>query len=111
MPIIRDLRNMAAGAVAFPLQGSQYEFLPFDAVVEFAILATVADVNASVSSGSDILQEASEVDQLALANPVEYPEHFSLRDVAAAGERLGVRLENTGAGAADVRTVVRITPL
>lgn len=111
MPIIRSLDNIAVGATAFPLQGSQYEFLPFDAFVEFAVLADGDDVNASISSGSDILQEDSEVDQLALATPIQHPEDFILKDVAAAGERLGVRLQNNSAAVRNVRTVVRITPL
>lgn len=111
MPIIRDQTDMAIGATAFPLQGSQYEFLPFDAVVEFAILADGTDVNVSVSSGSDILQESAEVDQLAVATPIQYPEDFTLRDVAAAGERLGVRATNDSGAARILRTVVRITPL
>lgn len=111
MPIIRDQQSIVAGATAFPLQGSQYEFLPFDAFVEFAILADGTLVNASVSSGSDILQEDSEVDQLAVVTPIQHPEDFILKDVAAAGERLGVRLQNNAGVARIVRTVVRITPL
>jgi len=38
-------KNIAAAAAAgtyFPLQGSQYEYLPFNAMVEFAILAGTA---------------------------------------------------------------------
>lgn len=113
MPTIRDVTTgAAAGAVINPLVGSQYEYLPFDALVEFAIKADAGDAwDASVFSGTDVLMQNDRVDQLATATPIEYPEHFDIADVAAAGERLGVTLVNQSGGVADVRTVVRITPL
>ena len=42
MPTIRRTTVLAANATANPLQGSQYEYLPFNAMVEIAILA-IAD--------------------------------------------------------------------
>lgn len=113
MPVIRDTTSVAAGATLFPLQGSQYEFLGRPAVVEFAILsdvaATAADPTASVFTGSNVLQEASALDILAPANPVETPEHFTLSDVVPAGERIGIRIVNEDTAAHVIRTVVRIT--
>ena len=113
MPLIKTINaNVAAGATINPLQGNQYEYLPFDAMVEFAILADAGDTfNASVFSGSDVLMQNSQVDTLAVANPILYPDHYSLSDVAAAGERLGVTLTNAGGAAGDVRVAVKITPL
>lgn len=113
MPTIkRTNAGVAAGAVVSPLVGSQYEYLPFDALVEFAILADAGDTfNASVFSGSDVLMQNEPVDNLAVTAPIIYPDHYSIQDVAAAGERLGVQLTNAGGAAGDIRTVVRITPL
>ena len=113
MPIIRQRgTNVADGATVYPLQGSQYEYLPFDAAVEFAIVADAGDTFlASVYSGSDVLMQESQVDNLATASPIIYPDHFTLQDVAAAGERLGVALTNNSGVVADYRVVVRITPL
>lgn len=112
MPLIKVRTTMAANGTAFPLQGNQYEFLPFDALVEFAILGdAAAAVNASVFSGSDVLQQESLIDDLAVANPILYPDHYSLQDVAGAGERLGVSLTEVGGATPIVRTNVRITPL
>lgn len=112
MPTIRSRDDVAAGATINPLAGSQYEYLPFDAVVEFAILADAGDTfQASVFSGSDVLLQNSDVDTLALATPIQYPENYEIRDVAAAGERLGVSLTNVGAAVGTVRTICRITPL
>jgi len=113
VPTIRNTNVVAAGVPTFPLLGNQYEYLPFDARVEFAVLETTAvligDVLATVFSGTDILQQASGISAIANGNPT-YPDDFLLDDVAAAGERLSVEL-NSAAGAATVQTVVKITPL
>jgi len=114
MPTIRSIDIIAAGVPTFPLQGNQYEYLPFNARVEFAILeitpvALVGDVDATVFSGTDILQQAALVSGEIDGRP-KYPDDFLLDDVAAAGERLSVELRSA-AGAATVETVVKITPL
>lgn len=113
MPTIRNTVVVAAGVTSFPLLGNQYEYLPFNARVEFAVKETTAvlvgDVLATVFSGTDVLQQASGINAVAAGN-VTYPDDFLLDDVAAAGERLSVEL-NSAAGAATVQTVVKITPL
>jgi hypothetical protein len=111
MPIINVRNSIATGASAQPLAGSQYEYLPFNAMVEVGITSSVNLVLATVSSGSDILQEESNV-TLGTADVFpRYPDEYTLQDVAAAGDRLKVNLRNTNAGAAVVMTSVRITPI
>lgn len=111
MPTIRvTSTNIAANGRVFPLQGSQYEFLPFPAQVAFAIVANAAGIEADVFSGTDVLQQASPVTVKA-TSPV-YPDDFMLTDIAGAGERLSVVLHETaGVATTDVETVVIITPL
>jgi len=113
MPLIKTIdQAVADGATIFPWQGSQYEFLPFDAEIDVALLADAADVwLASVFSGSDVLLQSSQIDALAIATPITFPDDYSLTDVAAAGERLGCSLTNNTGAVADVRTAVRITPI
>lgn len=112
MPTIKRRTDIPANGVVSPLVGSQYEYLPFDAMVEFAILADAGDdVNASVFSGSDVLLQNERLDEKALTEAVQYPWDYDIQDVAAAGERLGVQLQENAGLAATVRTVVRITPL
>lgn len=97
------------GQVDNALTGNQYEFLPFDARVEFGIVAAAAGVLTDVYSGSDTLVEAGVV---SAANRIPvYPDDFDLTDAAAAGERLKVRLRNTTGAAIVVNTTVRITPI
>jgi len=123
MPLIAVETDISIGAAVgtfFPLQGNQYEFLPFDALVEFATIikqgtgatgAAVAKVQ--VYSGSDLLSQDQALDTLAADRTLEYPEHYQLQDVAGAGERLSVQLqiEALDGAAAVVQTRVRITPV
>lgn len=113
MPLIKTIdQAIADGATITPWAGNQYEFLPFNALVEVALLADAGDTwLASVFSGSDVLMQSSQIDNLALATPITYPEDYSLSDVAAAGERLGCQLTNNTGAVADVRTAAKITPL
>jgi hypothetical protein len=112
MPMIKTIaQGVADGATISPWQGNQYEYLPFDAQIFVALLADASDVwLASVFSGSDVLLQSSQIDALALASPIIFPDHYSLQDVAAAGERLGCQLTNNTGGVADVRTQVIINP-
>lgn len=112
MPLLKKRTTMTASGIAFPLQGDQYEYLPFNALVEFAVLGdTGASVRGTVFSGSDLLMQSSLIDILAVASPILYPDHYSLNDIAARGERLGVELLETAAGTPIVRTQVRVTPV
>ena len=125
MPTIR-VRNIAsAGATTvFPLQGNQYEYLPFNARVEFAIVGhdgvtggVVTSARATVFSGSDILQQQGPITDksavTAQSQDAVYPDDFLLDDVAAAGERLSVQLDIPADATFDAifDTVVKITPL
>lgn len=109
MPTIRDSRSVAANSTVYPLQGSQYEFMSQNAKVEFAIIGSAAGIQASVFSGSDVLQQAAPI--TVKATPALYPDDFMIEDVAAAGERISVEIRNTTGGAITVETIVRITPV
>lgn len=110
MPTITDRRSVAANAaVQNVLAGSQFEFVPWNATVEFGLVASAVGLNASVSSGQDILQQDQEV-SAANRLPI-YPDDFILTDVVAAGERLVVGYRNTTGAAINAFTVVKITPI
>jgi len=104
--------DAADGGTTFPLQGNQYEYLPWDAFVEFAVYADTGDTfTLSVFSGSDLLMQNSTMPILATAAPIIYPDHFFLEDSALGGERLGVNAVNGTGAVASFRTLVRITPV
>ena len=113
MPLMKTLdQAVAAGATIFPWQGRVYEILPFDALIQVALLADTGDVfTGTVLSGTDLLfGPADQIDALALATPITFPDDYALQDVAAATERLVCELTNAGA-IGDVRTAVMISPL
>lgn len=110
MPVIQNSVSVAANATNDNvLQGSQFEFLPFNAFLEFGLVASAAGLVADVYSGSDTVAESY---ALSTQNrfPV-YPDDFPLNDVAAGGERIKVRIRNTTGGALTAFFSVRITPV
>ena len=112
MPLISSTDSVAANAtIDNVLAGSQFEFLPFDAALQFGIVGAGAlgAILADVYSGQDVLQESAPISILN-RYPV-FPEDFTLDDVAAGGERLKVRLRNTTGAAIIVNTVVKVTPI
>ena len=111
MPTIRARTTMTASGQAFPLQGDQYEYLPFDALVQFAIKGdTGAVVRATVYSGSDLLMAQALIDIKAVATAIVYPDDVDVQDGAAAGERISVALLEGAAATPIVRTVAWISP-
>jgi hypothetical protein len=108
--------TLTAGAQISVLTGSQFEFVPFNGLVEFAIVgssteAATVQLVATVYSGQDVLTEQGPITQ---KTPVVivYPDDFLLNDTVINGERLKVLLANLGTTTAtvNVRTAVRITP-
>src|SRR5882762_2144912 len=110
MPIVQGVTSTAAGAITpNVLTGSVYEYLPFNAQLEFGIVGDAAgEQRVTILSGSDNILEESPVSRAARF-PV-YPDDFSLVDMARAGERIVVKVRNTGAGANNLFWAVRITP-
>lgn len=112
MPLYTNKQSVAANAtVTNVLAGSQYEFLPFAALVEIGLAADASGVLTTVSSGSDILQEEGPVPVLAAGVFPKYPDEFHLSDEAAPGDRLKVAIRNTTGGAVNVITVIKLTPM
>lgn len=114
MPTIRTKTTVPfGGAPVYPLQGDQYEYLPFPARVQFAIVgltgATI-DTRATVYSGSDVLQQNGPITTKTTVAVVN-PDDFMLDDVAGQGERLNVVLTNSGSANDTVEVVCIITPL
>lgn len=113
MPLIQSTKSVAAASVEDNiLDGSQFEFLPYNAFLEFGLVgdANGADLAIDVYTGQDVLTENMKP-SIKAAAPV-YPDDFTLNDVAAAGERVKVRVRNTHATTA--RTIyfaVKITPI
>ena len=111
MPTIQTRTVLGINGTATPLSGSQYEYLPFPCVVEIGIAADATGVLASVSSGTDILQEEGPVAVKTINIQPVYPDDFNLSDQAAPGDRLSVKLRDTSGAARTVMCTVRLTPM
>ena len=111
MPVIQGSVSIpAATVVDNVLTGSQFEFLPYDASLEFGLVgdANAADLRLDVYSGQDTLAENMQP-SAANRTPI-FPDDFTLTDIAAGGERIKVRARNLNAGAARVLNfTLRIT--
>ncbi len=107
VPTMTDVRSVALNAkVDNVLAGKVYEFLPYDAEVRIAVVASAVGMRATVISGADVLLDDQEV-SAANRFPVD-PDDYTLTDVAGAGERLVVALRNTTGAAITVNTAVKI---
>lgn len=110
MALIQGSVSVAANATnENVLTGSQWEFLPFDAHLLFGLNASAIGLEIDAFTGQDVLVE-SMVPLIKTTSPV-FPDDFALEDVAAAGERVKVRVRNTTGGALTLLFTVRITPI
>lgn len=110
MPMIQQSAALAGGAVVENvLAGSQFEFLPYNAALQFAINGSAAGLLCDVYSGQDVLAERFQVN--AINRFPIFPDDYTLDDIAGAGERVKVRIENPTGGALTYFANVKITPL
>lgn len=111
MPAVKGVTSTAAGQVTQNvLSGSVYEYAPFNAYVEFGLVdEATGEQRVTVLSGSDTICEEAPVSRQARV-PV-YPDDFDLTDMVRAGERIVIRVRNTGAAARNLFWTVRLTPV
>jgi hypothetical protein len=110
MPVIQNTVSIAANATnENVIQGSQFEYLPYNALCEFGLLGAATGLVADVYSGADIVAESYAL-AFKAGFPV-YPDDYNLNDVAAAGDRLKVRVRNTTGAAIVLSYSVRLTPV
>ncbi len=105
-------QSIVAGAVFNPLDGWDYEFLPWPARVEFCFRATAVDLVCTVVSGSDRLQEEDDVPAGGTLGTTPTPFNTPvLIDEAAARDRLKLNFRNPTVGTIGVDGYVDLTPL
>jgi len=108
MPVIQNNVSIAASATNENIiTGSQFEYLPYNALVEFGLNGRATGLVADIYSGADIVAESFALGS-ANRTPI-YPDDFPLNDVAAAGDRLKIRVRNTTGAPIVVDYSVRIT--
>lgn len=112
MPLLNFGQAMTANGTFDPLTGWQYEYLPFPAQVEVAINAAVTEeAVVTISFGAETVMEESAVQVVTLANQPPAFDQPQLVDVAAAGDRLKIRVREIAGNTGFVRGWIRITSL
>jgi len=114
MPTIRSSDTVAiGGTVANVLAGSQFEFLARPSIVQVFCVQDAADLGTiEVFFGQELQLPQSPITQVAAGTGPVVPDDEIVNDVGAPGDRLVIRLTETGGLAtAIVRTMVKITPL
>lgn len=110
MPQIQQSVSVAANSTTDNvISGSQFEFLPYNAHLYFGLVGSATGLECDVYTGQDALCERM-APSTQNRFPV-FPDDYNLEDVAAAGERVKIRVTNTTAGALTLFYAVRITPV
>lgn len=111
MPSLPWTSSVAGGATYRPLDGWQYEYVPAGGAIEILHNATAVGMVATITSGSDTLQERGPVPAGGTAGVIpsalDVP---AIMDLVAGGDRLKVQYENTTGGAITVNGVINYSP-
>lgn len=111
MPTTRDNRSIAAGSTVLNiLDGSLFENVQLNGLLTVASVADDAtEVLMSILAGTETLLEESTVPlEPAAGQGPNLQDHIMLNERVARGDKLTVRLRNTGAGAHVVRTLISV---
>lgn len=110
MPVIQKTDSvLTTVTVENALSGSAFEFARSNQLVSIGVVSDTAGCFATITNGSDILLEESEV-AVKATYPV-IPDEMYYNDVAAQGDRLVIRLRNPTGGTVVFKTVCQITPI
>ena len=112
MPSFTFSSSVAAGAVFRPLDGWQYQYLPWPAEVQVLARATAIAMVALYTSGSETIVEESPVQAGGTAGVIPSPLNTPVQGWhAAAGDLLKLSYRNTSVGAITLDGIIEIQPL
>lgn len=110
MPVVmKQVSVPLNGTVDNILAGSAFEFARSNALVSMGVSAAATGTFVTFNSGADVVAE--EFEPAILTRYPIIPDEMYFSDVAAAGDRLVIRVRNTTGAAIIVRVVCQITPL
>ena len=110
MPVImKQVSVPLNGTVDNILAGSAFEFARTNALVSMGVSAAATGTFVTFNSGADVVAE--EFEPAILTRYPIIPDEMYFSDVAAAGDRLVIRVRNTTGAAIIVRVVAQVTPL
>lgn len=110
MPVIQREVALAAGASSDNiLSGSAFEFARVNSLVSAGVVASATGTFVTINSGADVVAE--EFSPAVKTTFPIIPDEMYYSDVAAAGDRLVIRVRNPTAGSITIRAIVQLTPL
>jgi hypothetical protein len=110
MPVVmKQVSVPLNGTVDNILAGSAFEFARTNALVSMGVSAAATGTFVTFNSGADVVAE--EFEPPILTRYPLIPDEMYFSDVAAAGDRLVIRVRNTTGAAIIVRVVAQVTPL
>lgn len=112
MPQLRFSTAMAANQLGLnPISGWQYEYLPWPAQVILLTRATATGVVMTVYSGSETIEEAGPMQAGGTAGVTPSELNTPATSfLAAAGDRLKLKIDNTTAGTPTVDGIIIANP-
>jgi len=112
MPSFTFSAAVAAGATFRPLDGWQYEYLPWAAEVTVLARAVAIAVVNTYTSGSETIVEESPVQSGGTAGVIPSPLNTPVQGWnAAAGDRLKLAYRNTSGAPINVDGIIEVNPL
>ena len=112
MPSFTFSQIMTANGTFRPLDGWQYEYLPWPAEVQVLSRATAVGVVAVFTSGSETIVEESPVQAGGTIGVIPSSLNTPIQGWhAAAGDRLKLNFRETAGGTPNVEGIIEITPL
>lgn len=112
MPSLIFTQSVAAAATFRPLDGWQYEYLPWPAEVQVLSRATAVDVVNTFTSGSETIVEESPTQAGGTTGVTPSPLNTPVQGwQGAAGDRLKLSYRNTSGAAIVVDGIIEINPL
>lgn len=113
MPMLQRTDSVAAnGFTANVWTGTQFEFAPYDALVELSVLGSATGLQFTFATGADTLAIDQAVQIVAAANQYgKYPDDYNVKDIVGEGERIIEAIRNTTAGALSHFSSIMLTPV
>lgn len=113
MPLLQRTDSIAANGFNQNVwTGTQFEFAPYNALLELGVLGSATGLQFTFATGADVLAIDQAVSIVRAANqyPV-YPDDYVVNDVVGAGQRIIEAIRNTTAGALSHFSSIRLTPI
>ena len=111
MPQLTWVQAILNGATFEPLNGWQYEYIPFGGMIKINHDAAAVGVVVTITSGSDTLQERSPVPAGGVAGVIPSDlDSPPIMDEVAAGDRQKILYDNNSGGTVSVQGMIDYTP-